>query len=178
VAEAIGDPSLAATRYLELLTPFPTAAGRIRPEAANRARYSDVWLSNRTEGRVEAIAHDEAVTLNMVIHANEELSEAQVEVQLLNSPEGVMIDTFRVGGDGDIPPLAAGDEVTVRLSLEPGSLRPGVYRFHYFLEDRGELLDASTSALPLRVAGPKSTRGLVDLDPRITVETGSLKGST
>jgi ABC-type polysaccharide/polyol phosphate transport system ATPase subunit len=178
VAEAIGDPAVAATRYLELLTPFPTAAGRIRPEAANRARYSDVWLTNTQGDRVEAIAHDEALVLNMAIHATEELPRPRVEVQLMNSPEGVMIDTFQVGGDGEIPPLAAGDDATVRLSLEPGSLRAGIYRFHYVLEERGELLDASTSALPLRVVGPDSSRGVIDLDPRVTVETGSRRGSS
>ena len=49
VADAIGDPALAAARYLELLTPYPTAAGHISPAAANRARYTDVWLSDRSQ---------------------------------------------------------------------------------------------------------------------------------
>jgi ABC-type polysaccharide/polyol phosphate transport system ATPase subunit len=176
VTETIGDPARAATRYLELLTPFPTAAGRISPEAANRASYSDVWLSNRQGERVEAFQHDEPVTLNLAIRANEAVPRARIDVELINNPEGVTIDKFQIGY-GEIPRLAAGDEVTVRLTLEAGSLRPGVYRLHYLLAEPEQELDASRVALPLRVVGPDSS-GLVDLDPRVTVETGSLKGSS
>jgi ABC-type polysaccharide/polyol phosphate transport system ATPase subunit len=177
VVEAIGDPALAAARYLELLTPFPTAAGLIPPEAADRAGYNDVWLSNRDGDRVEAVTQDEPVTLNLTIRAYAEVPQTRLDVELINNPEGVTIDKFQVGYEGEIPPLAAGDEVTVRLALEPGSLRPGVYRMHYVLAEPGRVLDASRSALPLRVVGPESSRGLVDLNPRISVELGSVRSS-
>jgi hypothetical protein len=89
----------------------------------------------------------------------------------------VTIDEFLVGYEGEIPPLEAGHETTVRLTLESGSLRAGVYRFHYQLNEPEQTLDASTSPLPLRVVGPEFPPGLVRLNPRVSVETGSLKGS-
>jgi ABC-type polysaccharide/polyol phosphate transport system ATPase subunit len=176
MAAAIGDPAKAAARYLELLTPFPTAAGRIRPEATNRARCVDVWFSNESAQRVESIPHDQPITLNLRVHADQDVSSPQLDVALINNPEGVTIDSFQVGYDGEIPPLVAGDEVTVCIGLARGSLRPGTYRFHYVLAERRELLDASRAAIPLRVTGA-SSGGLVDLNPRIRIETGVLRSS-
>jgi ABC-type polysaccharide/polyol phosphate transport system ATPase subunit len=174
VEAAIGDPAEAAARYLELLTPFPTAAALIRPEAANRARCPDVWFTNRTGKRVESIPHDQPVTLNLSVHADQDVTSAQLDVELINNPEGVTIDRFQASHDGEIPPLAAGDEVTVRFQLDPGSLRPGSYRFHYVLSERGQLLDASRAAVPLRVTGTQMP-GLVDLHPRVTVDVGGVR---
>jgi ABC-type polysaccharide/polyol phosphate transport system ATPase subunit len=178
VVEAIGDPALAAARYLELLTPFPTASGLIPTEAARRARYRDVWLSNRSGDTVEAIGQDEPVTLNLVIRANAEVPQTRLDVELINNPEGVTIDKFRIGYEGEIPPLADGDELTVRVTLEPGSLRPGVYRIHHVLAEPDRVLDASKSALPLRVLGPGASKGLVDLNPRISIETCSVRSAS
>jgi ABC-type polysaccharide/polyol phosphate transport system ATPase subunit len=175
VVEAIGDPARVAARYLELLLPGDRGQSAL---ASGGARYTDVWLSNREGERIEAIPQHEPVTLNLTIHAYEDVPRAQVDVELINNPEGVTIDSFRTGYDGEIPPLAPGDEVTVRMTLEAGSLRPGSYRFNYVLGKPRQVLDFSTTALPIRVTGAESSSGLVNLEPRIMVDTGSVKSPT
>lgn len=178
VAEAIGDPARVTAHYLEMLLPLQGAEGDVSAEASGGAKYTDAWLSDRQGERVDSVPQSEPVTLNLTIRAYEELPRAQVDVKLLNNPQGVTIDSFRTGYEGEIPPLAAGDEVTVRLTLEPGSLRPGSYRFNYVLGKPRQLLDFSRTALPIRVTGDDSTPGLVNLEPRITVDTGTLKSPT
>ena len=99
----------------------------------------------------------------------------QLDLELINNPEGVTIAAFPVGYEGEIPSLAAGEEVTVRVRLDDGSLRSGSYRFGYILGVPGRLLDRSMGPLPLRVIGAESDAGLVKLSHRISVDANVAK---
>ena len=176
VIGAIGDPATVAARYLEILFPTEPAAEPLPAEVGLGATVTSAWVTDREGEQVESVQQGEPVTLNFVVRANEETPRPELTVYLINNPEGVTIDTFRAGHEGEIPPLAAGDEITVRVELE-GSLRPGGYRFNYVIArpDRDRLLFSSRTALPLRVTGADPVPGVVNLTHRVSVDRGAVR---
>ncbi|MGH2956564.1 MAG: ABC transporter ATP-binding protein [Solirubrobacterales bacterium] len=175
-AEAIGDSAAVAARYLDILWPAEAEDEPLPSEAGQGATVTNAWLSDGGGERVESVAQGEPVTVNLAIRANEETPKLQLAVELINNPEGVTIDTFRIGDEGEIPPLARGNEVTVRLVVG-GPLKPGGYRFNYILgrPDRDRLLFSSRTALPLRVTGADPVPGVVKLDHRVSVDRGAVR---
>jgi ABC-type polysaccharide/polyol phosphate transport system ATPase subunit len=175
VVGGIGEPATVAARYLELLFPTEPAAEPLASEVGLGATVTRAWVTDRDGEQVESVRQGEPVAVNFVIRANEETPRPELTVYLINNPEGVTIDTFRAGHGGEIPPLAAGDEITVRVQLE-GALRPGGYRFNYVLArpDRDRLLFSSRTALPLRVTGADPIPGVVKLEHRVSVDRGAV----
>jgi Wzt C-terminal domain len=170
VVEAIGDPAAVAARYLDLLFPYEGGSGdpRARGEIA---AFTRAWISNDAGEVVEFVPETGSITVNLAVRAKQDVSRLQVQLELINNPEGVTVATLRAGDDDEIG-LAADDEIVVRFAFEPGILRAGVYRFNYILgtPDRAHLLDHSREALPLRVVGDESRPGLVRLEHSVTVD--------
>jgi ABC-2 type transport system ATP-binding protein len=169
VVEAIGDPARVASRYIDLL--FPWEGGGGDPRAAGEiAAFTGAWITNASGEVIESAPDGEPVAVNIGVRAREEVRHAQIQLELINNPEGVRIATFRAGDEGEIS-LAAGEEIAVQFQLEEGALRAGTYRFNYILGSPSwtHLLDHSRDALPFRVIGGDSTSGLVSLHHRVTV---------
>ena len=174
-SEVIGDPGSVAARHLELLFPSAVELGPVEAERGKGAGVTAAWLTNQGGETVEAVPQGEPVTVNLAIRANEDMPALQLDLELINNPEGVTIAAFPVGYEGEIPSLAAGEEVTVRVRLDDGSLRSGSYRFGYILGVPGRLLDRSMGPLPMRVVGAESDAGLVKLSHRISVDANVAK---
>jgi hypothetical protein len=116
--------------------------------------------------------------VTLALRAREPVPRAQVQLDLINNPEGVVIASFRAGDDRDIS-LSEGEEAEISFTLEGGVLRPGTYRFNYMLgtPTRSHLLDHSRRALPLRVLGDDSRGGVVSVGHRVDVRRGVREGS-
>jgi ABC-type polysaccharide/polyol phosphate transport system ATPase subunit len=169
VVDVIGDPAGVAARYIDLL--FPWEGGEGDPRAAGEiAAFSRAWISGANGDTVESVADGDLVVVNLALRAREDVAQAQVQLELINNPEGVTLATFRAGDDQDIP-LSAGEEIVIAFELDRGAVRPGTYRFNYMLgtPTRAHLLDHSRAALPLRVVGEDTSVGAVHLGHRVSV---------
>jgi ABC-2 type transport system ATP-binding protein len=173
-AASIGDPGAVVADYLDLL--FPVGGDDEIPQVS--ASITDAWISDRNGTRVEAVAENEPVTVNAAIRADQDMPKLDLEVELLNNPEGVTIETFRAEGGTKIPPVSAGEEIVVRINLD-GALKPGSYRFNVLLGvgPPERPLIPWRDTLPLRVIGSDSVPGLVKLGHTIAVDRAVAKRS-
>ena len=146
VVDALGEAGAVASRYLELLFPIEDEAAALHGGAGG-ANFTDAWLSGANGDRVEKVGPGDSVTVNLKLQAREDISGLQALVELINNPEGVVIATFPVGyGGGEPLAVAAGEELTIRVSLERAPLAPGTYRFRYHLGTADRLFDRARSA--------------------------------
>ena len=170
--EALGDPAAVAARYLQLVfTPEgDLEAAPLETRAGRGAEVTSAWISDDAGRRVDAVPAGEPLAVNLTLRAREDLRGLRVLVELLNNPEGVVIATFPVGYGGEIPPVGAGEEVTVRVAIERSALRPGSYRLLYHLGTSERLFDRAAAPLPLRVTGSSPGEALVELAHSVSVE--------
>jgi ABC-2 type transport system ATP-binding protein len=173
VVDLIGDPASVAARYLDLLFPYETGDQRA---SGSIAAITAAAVADSAGEPIESIAEGEPVIVTLTLRAREPVQRAQVQVDLINNPEGVVIASFRAGDDRDIS-LSAGEEAEISFMLEPGALRPGTYRFSYMLGTRTHLLDHSRRAIPLRVLGDDLRGGVVNVRHRVEVRRGVREGS-
>ena len=173
VVDALGEAGAVASRYLELLFPIEDEAAALHGGAGG-ANFTDAWLSGANGDRVEKVGPGDSVTVNLKLQAREDISGLQALVELINNPEGLVIATFPVGyGAGEPLAVAAGEELTIRVSLERAPLAAGTYRFLYHLGTADRLFDRARSPLTLRVQGPGSSGGVVELAHTVAVEHDS-----
>lgn len=176
--EAIGDPAVVSARYLQLVfapeEEMEAAPLDTGPERG--AEFTAAWLTDGEEARVEAVSAGEPVTVNLTVRAHGDIPRLQALLELVNNPEGVVIARFPIGYGGEIPPISAGEELTMRVSLDASGLRPGSYRFHYHLGTADRLYDRSSEPLALRITGADPGESLVDLSHRIEIEGGPPEG--
>jgi ABC-2 type transport system ATP-binding protein len=172
--EAIGDPDSVTERFVEVILPTASSSADDDRHASGGAFVTAAWLSDRGGSTVRSVAGGEPVTINLTIRAREQVTGLRLMLELVSQPGGVRIAAFPVGDDGEIPPLGAGEEITVRVLLEENSLEPGDYGWSYALDlpaaDR--TLDRSVEPLRLRIPGTGSGRGLVRFGHRVTVDRG------
>jgi ABC-type polysaccharide/polyol phosphate transport system ATPase subunit len=175
LVDTAGEPGAVAARYLEVVF-TPVVEGNPVEERPDRgASVTSAWLSNGAGEVVERVPEGEPLTVNFSIHARERFERLRIHLELVKNPEGVIVATFPVGYEGEIPPIEAGEEATVSVHLENGGLGSGSYRFNYILGILGRPLDRASRPIPLTVTGASSEAGLVRMGHRTTVEGGAVE---
>jgi ABC-type polysaccharide/polyol phosphate transport system ATPase subunit len=173
LVETIGQPAQVVERYIEVILPG-AAAGAGALGGHGDAGVVAAWLSDAQGRTVQSIPADERVTLCATIRARRSVSDLRMTVELLSHPESFRLASFTIGDDGEIPPLNEGEEATVRVEMDAGSLLPGQYRLGYALRAGGSTgeLDRCADPMRLRVTGDGSGTG-VALAHRVSVDRGA-----
>jgi ABC-type polysaccharide/polyol phosphate transport system ATPase subunit len=167
VIDSIGDPTEVTARFIDVILPTKHAG----LASHGPAGISAAWLRDSEGHTAVSVPDSEPFSLCATIRAHRPAERLRLTLDLLSHPEGAAISRFEVGDDGEIPPLAAGEEVTARLELDDGALHPGEYRFTYELGDaEGRVLDRSPEPLRLRITGDDRGAGMISLAHRVQID--------
>jgi lipopolysaccharide transport system ATP-binding protein len=171
VVEIIGEPWSVTERFVEVILPSHHSGSMHE----GPARVSAAWLADSGGRTTQTVPAGDSFAFCATIEGREPTPGLRLTAELLSHPEGVTISSFSVGDDGEIPQLGPGEQATVRVEIEPGSLEPGEYRFGFKLEvdEDGRILDRSPEPLRLRVTGEERRKGVVSLAHRVHIDHGA-----
>jgi ABC-type polysaccharide/polyol phosphate transport system ATPase subunit len=168
VVDVIGEPQMVAERFIEVILPVKHAG----MTSVGPAGVAAAWMTDSGGRTTQSVADGDPFAFCATLYAREAIDSLELDVGLLSHPEGVRISGVRVG-EGEIPPLAAGEQVTVRVEFEGGSLEPAEYRLDYRLNDRTgseRQLDRSPDPIRLRITGADRGAGAITLPHRVQIE--------
>jgi ABC-type polysaccharide/polyol phosphate transport system ATPase subunit len=168
--DVIGEPDGVTERFIDVILPTAHAGSVSEGPAAVAA----AWIGDSAGQTAQSIRSGEAFAFCATLKGDEPVPGLRLAVELLSHPEGAPVARFRIGEDGEIPPLRGGELATVRLELEGAALQPGEYRFRYELvdADSGRVLDRGAEPLRLRITGEGLGGGIVRLGHRVRVDRG------
>jgi energy-coupling factor transporter ATP-binding protein EcfA2 len=177
--DVIGEPSLVADRYMEILLPEEDEEEEVEEEPAEKeapgAAVTDLWLNGPDGVRGDAVAAGERITINAGIRAEIDLRHPLLLLELIKHPEGVRISSIRLDDRNPIGPICAGDELTVHVDVE-NRLGPGDYRVSYALGHwvggDVQLLERCVEPAPLTVLGSGDEDGVIALEHQVSVDHG------
>jgi|tagenome__1003787_1003787.scaffolds.fasta_scaffold20980884_4 ABC-2 type transport system ATP-binding protein len=168
VVDIIGEPEPVAERFIEVI--LPTKHAGMTGEGP--AGISAAWIADHGGRTTQIVPQGEPFSFSASVYARDRVDSLELDVGVLSHPEGVRISGLRVG-PGEMPRLSAGEQATVRVDFERGSLEPGEYRLSYELKDGepdGRLLDRCPEPARLRVTGEDRGGGAVMLPHRVHVD--------
>ena len=170
--ELIGDARSVGERYTEILF---GPEEEIAEEGG--ARVTSLEVVGADGEPVEALPPGEPLTLAATIRADRDVDHLILFMEVINNPEGVRISAWEAGSDGELTQLSAGEEATVRVTLE-NRLKPGNYRFSYALmgqdsDGNRHRVDSCEEPTRLTILGTHYEGGIVELDRQIAVDRDS-----
>ncbi len=175
--ETVGPPDLVARRYLELnFSPAEAAQGSApAPVVQEGATIDEVFIEGATGTRADAVGQDEPMTICATISINRPVGDPEIGISI-HDEDGVVAfgTTSRELGRRE-DPLAAGERVRVRISLD-NPLRPGRWFIDCGLHDgSAEIVAFRWRAASFVVHGTRPQAGLVAVQHRFEVERESAR---
>jgi ABC-2 type transport system ATP-binding protein len=171
----VGEPDVVARRYLELnFSSGSEADGEAAPAVvAEGATIEEVFLEGPAGNRIDALGQDEPLTICATIAIHRPVADPEIGVTVHNEDGVVAFGTTsrELGRRED--PLAGGELVRVRVSLD-NPLRPGRWFIDCGVHDGvSEIVAFRWRAASFNVHGSRPQSGLVAVDHTFELERDS-----
>ena len=175
--DSVGAPDEVARRYLELnFSPEQATGDDAAPAIVHEGATIDaVWVEDASGTRVEAVGQDDPMTICAAISVHRGVADPEVGLTLHDENGVVAFGTTTGTLERREAPLAAGERLTVRLSMQ-NRLRSGRWFIDCGVHDGPhEVVAFRWRARDFIVHGSRPQAGLVAIEHSLEIERGSAR---